>query len=131
MAVIVLIGLFLTPLPRELSALAVAGFLLLSRKLSSREMIGAADWHLLLLFVCLFGVTAAFAKTGLAQEGLKELADHVCGPLGPGIVAIGWGMAPVGFLERRPGFGGDSGVVVRSKMAADLGGGRSGKDSGI
>jgi Na+/H+ antiporter NhaD/arsenite permease-like protein len=73
-AVIVLIGLFLTPLPRELSALAVAGFLLLSRKLSSREMIGAADWHLLLLFVCLFGVTAAFAKTGLAQEGLKELA---------------------------------------------------------
>ncbi|HQY72242.1 MAG TPA: SLC13 family permease [Aestuariivirga sp.] len=74
-AVIVLIGLFLTPLPRELSALAVAGFLLLSRKLSSREMIGAADWHLLLLFVCLFGVTAAFAKTGLAQEGLKELAD--------------------------------------------------------
>ncbi len=73
-AVIVLIALFLTPLPRELSALAVAGFLLLSRKLSSREMIGAADWHLLLLFVCLFGVTAAFAKTGLAQDGLKELA---------------------------------------------------------
>jgi len=73
-AVIVLVALFLTPLPRELSALAVAGFLLLSRKLSSRDMIGAADWHLLLLFVCLFGVTAAFAKTGLAQEGLKELA---------------------------------------------------------
>jgi Na+/H+ antiporter NhaD/arsenite permease-like protein len=73
-AVFVLIALFLTSLPRELSALAVAGFLLLSRKLSSREMIGATDWHLLLLFVCLFGVTAAFAKTGLAQEGLKELA---------------------------------------------------------
>jgi Na+/H+ antiporter NhaD/arsenite permease-like protein len=73
-AVFVLVALFLTPLPRELSALAVAGFLLLSRKLSSRDMIGAADWHLLLLFVCLFGVTAAFAKTGLAQEGLKELA---------------------------------------------------------
>jgi Na+/H+ antiporter NhaD/arsenite permease-like protein len=73
-AVAVLIALFVSPLPRELSALAVAGFLLLSRKLSSREMIGAADWHLLLLFVCLFGVTAAFAKTGLAQEGLKEIA---------------------------------------------------------
>ena len=52
----------------------MAGFLLLSRKLSSRDMIGAADWHLLLLFVCLFGVTAAFAKTGLAQDGLRELA---------------------------------------------------------
>jgi Na+/H+ antiporter NhaD/arsenite permease-like protein len=73
-AILILVAMFLTPLPRELSALAVAGLLLLSRKLSSRDMIGAADWHLLLLFVCLFGVTAAFAKTGVAQEGLAELA---------------------------------------------------------
>ena len=74
-AIVVLIGLFLTPLPRELGALAVAGLLLLSRRLSSREMIGAVDWHLLLLFTCLFGVTAAFAKTGLAQDGLHWLAE--------------------------------------------------------
>jgi Na+/H+ antiporter NhaD/arsenite permease-like protein len=72
-AIAALIVLFLTPLPRELGALAVAGVLLLSRRLSSREMIGAVDWHLLLLFTCLFGVTAAFAKTGLAQEGLVWL----------------------------------------------------------
>ncbi|MBL8576698.1 MAG: anion transporter [Mesorhizobium sp.] len=75
-AVIALIGLFLTPLPRELSALAVAGALLLSRRLSSRAMIGAVDWQLLLLFVCLFGVTASFGKTGLSQEGLAWLAAH-------------------------------------------------------
>lgn len=73
LAIGALIGLFLTPLPRELSALAVAGLLLLSRRLSSRDMIGAVDWHLLLLFVCLFGVTAAFAKTGLSQDGLAFL----------------------------------------------------------
>lgn len=73
-AIAALILLFLTPLPRDLSALAVAGCLLLSRRMSSRDMIGAADWHLLLLFVCLFGVTAAFAKTGLAQQGLEALA---------------------------------------------------------
>lgn len=73
-AVALLIGLFLTPLPRELSALAVAGLLLMSRRLSSRSMIGAVDWQLLLLFVCLFGVTAAFAKTGLSQDGLAWLA---------------------------------------------------------
>ncbi|WP_368904708.1 SLC13 family permease [Taklimakanibacter lacteus] len=73
-AIVVLIGLFLTPLPRELGALAVAGLLLLSKRLSSRDMIGAVDWHLLLLFACLFGVTAAFAKTGLAQEALQGLA---------------------------------------------------------
>jgi Na+/H+ antiporter NhaD/arsenite permease-like protein len=73
-AIALLIALFLTPLPRELSALAVAGLLLMSRRLSSRTMIGAVDWQLLLLFVCLFGVTAAFAKTGLSQEGLAWLA---------------------------------------------------------
>ncbi len=71
-----LVVLFLSPLPRELSALAVAGALLLSRRISSRAMIGAVDWHLLLLFVCLFGVTAAFAKTGLARDGLAFLADQ-------------------------------------------------------
>ncbi|QIG48067.1 anion transporter [Nordella sp. HKS 07] len=73
-AVLALIALFLTPLPRELSALAVAGCLLLSRRLSSHEMIGSVDWHLLLLFICLFGVTAAFGKAGLAQDGLAWLA---------------------------------------------------------
>lgn len=71
-----LIGLFLSPLPRELSALAVAGFILLSRRVSSREVIGAVDWHLLLLFTCLFGVTAAFAETGIAADGLAWLAAH-------------------------------------------------------
>ena len=75
-AVAALIGLFLTPLPRELGALAIAGLLLLSKRMSSRDMIGAVDWHLLLLFVCLFGVTAAFAKTGLAQDGLQWLAQQ-------------------------------------------------------
>jgi Na+/H+ antiporter NhaD/arsenite permease-like protein len=80
LAVAALIGLFLTPLPRELSALAVAGFLLLSRRLSSREMIGAADWHLLLLFACLFAVTAAFEKTGVAQALLADLAGFGLAP---------------------------------------------------
>jgi Na+/H+ antiporter NhaD/arsenite permease-like protein len=71
-----LIGLFLSPLPRELGALAVAGFILLSRGVSSRVVIGAVDWHLLLLFTCLFGVTAAFAETGIAADGLAWLAAH-------------------------------------------------------
>ncbi len=75
-AVIALIALFLSPLPRELSALAVAGALLLSRRISSRAVIGAVDWQLLLLFVCLFGVTAAFAKTGIAASGLEWLTAN-------------------------------------------------------
>jgi len=75
-AVVALIGLFLTPFPREVSALAIAGTLLLSRRLSSRDMIGAVDWHLLLMFTCLFGVTEAFSKTGLAQQALAWLGQQ-------------------------------------------------------
>jgi len=75
-AIVCLVALFLTPLPREISALAIAGALLLSRRLSSRDMIGAIDWHLLLLFVCLFGVTEAFAQTGLSQDALAWLKTH-------------------------------------------------------
>ena len=76
LAVVGLVVLFLTPLPREVSALAIAGLLLLSRRLSSRDMIGAVDWHLLLLFTCLFGITEAFSRTGLAQDGLVWL-EHL------------------------------------------------------
>ena len=55
--------------------------------MSSRDMIGAVDWHLLLLFVCLFGVTAAFAKTGVAQDGLRWLAAHGLLPDRLGVMA--------------------------------------------
>ena len=72
-AILVLGALFLTPLPREISALCVAGLLLVSRRLSSRTMIGAVDWHLLLLFICLFVITAAFERTGVATAWLTAL----------------------------------------------------------
>src|SRR3546814_6305732 len=75
-ATLLLVALFATPEPREVGALAIAAALLASRKLGSRAMIGAVDWHLLLLFACLFTVTAALAGTGLAAEGLAWLADH-------------------------------------------------------
>ena len=75
-ATILLIGLFATPLPREIGALAIAAALLASRKLASRAMIGAVDWHLLLLFACLFSITAAFAGTALATDGLEWLSDR-------------------------------------------------------
>ena len=74
-AVVALVLLFATPLPREVGALVIAGLLLTSRRLSSREMIGTVDWHLLLLFACLFIVTDTFANTGLAQAGVDRLAE--------------------------------------------------------
>ncbi|OAN52445.1 anion transporter [Magnetospirillum moscoviense] len=74
-AIVFLLALFATDLPREVGALLVAGLLLLSRRLASRDMIGAVDWHLLLLFACLFVVTDAFSSTGMASTGIELLAE--------------------------------------------------------
>lgn len=75
-AVIGLLALFATDLPREVGALAVAAPLLLSRRLASRDMIGAVDWHLLVLFACLFVVTDAFAASPWAASGVEWLAER-------------------------------------------------------
>lgn len=89
LAVLMLVILFSTDLPREIGALVIAGLLLLSRRLSSRDMVGAVDWHLLLLFACLFTITAAFASTGhtesafawLARQGLVPERLSILAPL--------------------------------------------------
>jgi Na+/H+ antiporter NhaD/arsenite permease-like protein len=86
-ALLALIALFSTPLPREIGALAIAGLLLLSRRMSSRAMIGAVDWHLLLLFAALFGVTAAFAGTGISERALAWLAEADLDPQRLGLLA--------------------------------------------
>jgi Na+/H+ antiporter NhaD/arsenite permease-like protein len=79
-AALALIALFLTPTPREIGALVIAALLLASRTMASRAMIGTVDWHLLLLFACLFTVTTAFAGTGLAADGLAWLKAHALMP---------------------------------------------------
>jgi Na+/H+ antiporter NhaD/arsenite permease-like protein len=112
-AIAALVGLFLTPFPRDLAALAVAGALLLSRRMASRDMIGAADWHLLLLFVCLFGVTDAFARTGLAQQGLSDLAQF---GLVPHRLAV---MAPL-MLGASNSIGNVATIILILKIAPDL-----------
>jgi Na+/H+ antiporter NhaD/arsenite permease-like protein len=72
-ATIVLLALFLTPVPREIAALAVAALLLASRRVASRDMIGAVDWNLLLLFVGLFMVTGALSATPAATRAVEAL----------------------------------------------------------
>ena len=51
---VLLVVFFFTPIPREISALAAAGILLCSRKLSTRALLGLVDWHLITLFCGLF-----------------------------------------------------------------------------
>jgi Na+/H+ antiporter NhaD/arsenite permease-like protein len=79
MAVIVLIILFFTDIPREISAIGIAGILLCSRKMKSRQIMHLVDWHLITLFFALFiiiqGVTVEripdIIITTLNQRGIE------------------------------------------------------------
>jgi Na+/H+ antiporter NhaD/arsenite permease-like protein len=53
-AVVVLVVLFFTGIPRELVAITIAGLLLCSRKMETRSILGFVDWHLITLFCALF-----------------------------------------------------------------------------
>src|SRR5216684_200811 len=74
-ATLALLALFTTSLPREIGALVIAALLLANRKFTSRTMIAAVDWPLLLLFACLFGVTGALADTGIPWTGISALQE--------------------------------------------------------
>lgn len=73
---IVVIALFIfSDLPRELVAMGGAGILLVSRKISSHDMLKRVDGNLLLLIMGLFVVNAAIAATGIPQDLLNYLRD--------------------------------------------------------
>jgi Na+/H+ antiporter NhaD/arsenite permease-like protein len=75
-AVLLLLLLFLTPLPRETGALIIAALLLANRKITSRTMIDAVDWPLLLLVSCLFAITGMLNHVGVAAQLLVFLHNH-------------------------------------------------------
>ncbi len=75
-AVLLLLLLFATPLPREIGALIIAALLLANRKITSRTMIAAIDWPLLLLVSCLFALTGQLNGAGIAAKSLAFLDDH-------------------------------------------------------
>ena len=70
--IVVLVG----PLPKVPGIVAIAGLLLLSRRIETRKMLGFIDWPLLVLFTCLFVVTDAVAGTGLPAEAIEALRAH-------------------------------------------------------
>lgn len=72
----VLIILFFTPIPRELAAVAAAGILLCSRKISTRSLLGLIDWHLITLFCALFIVIAGIVKFNVPQDTVAFLLSH-------------------------------------------------------
>lgn len=76
LATVVLLVLFATPVPREVSTLAVAGVLLLSRRVHSRTLVSAVDWNLLIMFIGLFVVTGTFLAQIQDGAGSGGIAAH-------------------------------------------------------
>jgi Na+/H+ antiporter NhaD/arsenite permease-like protein len=68
------VALFLTPVPAPLTALAVAGAVLTSRHLHTRDMLGQVDWPLLAMFIGLFVVGRGFELSGWTQAARGALA---------------------------------------------------------
>ncbi len=71
----VLIVLFLTSIPRELTAVTIAAVILCSRKITTRSILGLVDWHLITLFCALFIVVEGVIKYGIPQSGVHLLGN--------------------------------------------------------
>jgi len=83
LAVAAVVGLFFTPIPREVSALAVAGVLLVSRRMHTRAVLGLVDWHLITLFCGLFMVIHGLELTGAPERALAALRGWGVDPAHP------------------------------------------------
>jgi Na+/H+ antiporter NhaD/arsenite permease-like protein len=68
------IGLFLSPVPAPLTALGIAGVVLTSRRMHTRDMLALVDWHLLALFIGLFIVGRGFEVSGWTEAARSALA---------------------------------------------------------
>lgn len=79
-ALVALLVLFATPLPREVSALLVAGGLLLSRTVPTRQLLDEIDVPLLILFASLFVINGAFSSTGLPQHIMDQISASGASP---------------------------------------------------
>ena len=71
---VVVIGLFFSPLPKEIIALAAAGIHLASTKFRTDDLLRLVDWPILVLFMGLFVVTGAFESTGCGDQAVQWLA---------------------------------------------------------
>lgn len=91
----VVVGMFLlTPLPRDMVALAGAAVLLTSRTMASRRTLGLVDWQLLVLFIGLFIINRSFADAG----GVDAISD-LLSRMGISMGSPGWLFAVCAILS--------------------------------
>ncbi len=82
------IALFVSPVPAPLTALGIAGFVLTSRRMATRDLLAQVDWTLLALFVGLFVVGRGFEVSGWTAAARNALA-HAGGDLShPAVLVV-------------------------------------------
>lgn len=79
-ASVLLIILFFTPIKREISAIGIAGILLLSRRMKSREIMHMIDWHLITLFCALFIIIQGINIQNIPDLIMEYLNDKGVDP---------------------------------------------------
>lgn len=79
-----LAGFLWLDVPREVVALTVGAFVLLSRRTDSQAVFSLVDWQLLLLFLGLFVVNDAVAEVGLLERMFTGLRGLGVAPEQPG-----------------------------------------------
>jgi Na+/H+ antiporter NhaD/arsenite permease-like protein len=79
-SILVLILLFFSSIPREISAIGIAGVLLCSRKLKTRDILGLVDWHLITLFCALFIIIHGISHVGFLNIAMNVLNDSGVDP---------------------------------------------------
>jgi Na+/H+ antiporter NhaD/arsenite permease-like protein len=80
----VLVLMFLlTPVRRDVLALATAGVLLSSRRMASRDILGLVDWHLLVLFIGLFVVNGTLEASGGLEVMKSTMTASAVDPRSP------------------------------------------------
>jgi Na+/H+ antiporter NhaD/arsenite permease-like protein len=72
-AILILLTLFWFPIPREISAIGIAGVLLCSRKIKTRHIMGLVDWHLITLFCALFVIVHGISQTEYPAALMRRL----------------------------------------------------------
>ncbi|MBY6260619.1 anion transporter [Azospirillum sp. 412522] len=72
-ATLALLVLFTRDIPQEHAVLLIAGIMMISRRMASRDMLGMVDWHLLVLFAALFAINHALGLTGIPAALVGDL----------------------------------------------------------
>ena len=85
---VVVIGLFFSPLPKEIIALAAAGIHLASTKFRTDDLLRLVEWPILVLFMGLFVVTGAFQSTGFGNQAVQWLAHGGFNLNAPAILTV-------------------------------------------